>query len=179
MLHTVVSYLRMVLPFIYIISTWRFADWRNWRKYYPTILFIISVDFFISVLMYEYPLWTFRGSLIITNHTIADFFLTFIIFPNLTLLYLSLYPYQSHLPKQALYIGSWFIFETIMEYLFMNAKLITYHHGWHFGWSCVVWLFLFIGLRLHYTRPLWAWLLCFVCTSFLILYFHIPVTKFR
>ena len=163
MLHTVVSYLRMVLPFIYIICTWRFADWRNWRKYYPTILFIISVDFFISVLMYEYPLWTFRGSLIITNHTIADFFLTFIMFPNLTLLYLSLYPYQSHLPKQALYIGSWFIFEVMMEYLFRSANLISYTHGWNYGWSCVVWLFLFIGLRLHHTRPLWAWVRFALC----------------
>lgn len=129
--------------------------------------------------MYEYPLWTFRSSLIIPNHTIADFFLTFIMFPNLTLLYLSLYPFQSHWPKQVFYIGSWFIVEVVLEYLFMNAKLITYDHGWSFGWSCLVWLFLFIGLRLHHTRPLWAWVLCFVYTAFLILYFHIPVTKYR
>lgn len=179
MLHTAVSYLRLVLPFIYIIGTWRFADWRNWRKYYPTILFIISVDFFISVLMYEYPLWTFRGSFIIPNHTIADFTLTFVTFPCLTLLYLSLYPYHARWLKQVFYIGVWFIVEVSTEYLFRCAKLISYSHGWNFGWSCVVWIFLFIGLRLHQTRPLWAWGLCFVCSVFLILYFHIPVTKFR
>ncbi|WP_051633563.1 CBO0543 family protein [Bacillus sp. UNC41MFS5] len=179
MLHTVVSYLRLGLPIVYMIGTWRFADWRNWEKYYPTILFIIAVDFFITVLMSEYPLWTFQGSLIVPNHTIADFMLTFITFPNLTLLYLSLYPYQSHWPKQVLYIGIWFIIEVITEYLFLSAKLISYTHGWNFGWSCLVWLFMFIGLRLHHARPLWAWVLCFMCSAFLILYFHIPVTKFR
>ena len=179
MLHTAISYLRVVLPFIYMIGFWRFGDWSNWKKYYPTILFIISVDFFISILMYEHPLWTFRGSLFIPNHTIADFILTFLSFPSLTLVYLSLYPYQSSWTKQVLYLSLWFGFMVFMEVLFLFAKLISYNHGWNFGWSCVVWLFLFIGLRLHHTRPLWAWLLCFLCTAFLILYFHIPVTKFR
>ncbi|PLS04263.1 CBO0543 family protein [Neobacillus cucumis] len=179
MLHTVISYFRMALPLIYITATWKFADWRNWKKYYPSILFIVSVDFFISVLMYEYPLWTFRGSLMVPNHTIADFIIAFITFPNLTLLYLSMFPYKLHWFKQFVYIAVWVIIEVMLESLFMFAKLISYHHGWGFGWSCIVWIFLFIGLRLHQTRPLWAWVLCFVCTAFLILYFHIPVTTFR
>ncbi|MEH7119341.1 CBO0543 family protein [Neobacillus vireti] len=179
MLHTVISYFRMVQPVIYIIAVWRFADWRNWKKYYPTILYIISVDFIISILTYEYPLWTFHGALIVPNHTIADFMITFVIFPNLTLLYLSLYPYRSYWPKQVGYITIWLIFEVIIESLFMHAKLISYDHGWSYGWSCVVWLFLFIGLRLHHTKPLWGWVLCFVCIAFLIQHFHIPVTTFK
>jgi hypothetical protein len=179
MLHTIVSYIRMVLPFIYMVGTWRFGDWRNWKKYYPTILFIISVDFFISILMYEYPLWTIQGSLLIPNHTIADFLMVFACFSQMVLIYLSRYPYKSNWYRQLVYIALWAIFYILVEIIFMSAKLIYYHHGWSIWWSTLVWVFMFIGLRLHHTKPLLAWLLCFACTAFLIIYFHIPITKFR
>jgi hypothetical protein len=179
MLHTIVSYIRMALPFIYLVVAWRFGDWKNWRKYYPTILFIISVDFFISILMYKFPLWTFHRSLLIPNHTITDFILTFTCFPQMVLIYLSRYPYKSAWYKQLVYVVLWVIFYILNEIIFMFAKLISYHHGWNIRWSILVWIFMFIGLRLHHTKPLWAWLLCFACTAFLIIYFHIPITKMR
>ncbi|MFP5112970.1 CBO0543 family protein [Bacillaceae bacterium C204] len=179
MFYTFASYLRLMLPFMYLIGTWRLSDWRNWKKFYPTILFIISVDFFISNLMHEYPLWTFHGALIIPNHTIADFMITFTGFPQIILIYLSRYPYHSKWYRQVVYIAIWVILEVIIESVFMFTNLISYHHGWNFGWSCLVWVFMFIGLRLHHTKPMWAWTLCFICTAFLILHFHIPITKFR
>ena len=179
MLHTIVSYIRMAFPFLYLIGTWRFGDWKNWKKYYPTILFLISVDFFISILIYDYPLWTLEGSFIFPNHTIIDFMMTLVCFPQMVLIYLSRFPYKSEWVKQLLYVTIWIITYIIIEMIFMSAKLISYHHGWNMWWSFLVWIFMFMGLRLHHTKPLWAWLLCFVCTAFLIIYFHIPITKFR
>ena len=179
MIHTLLSYIRIVLPFIYMAGTWRFGDWRNWKKYYPTILFIISVDFFISILMYESPLWTIQGSLLIPNHTIADFFMVFLSFSQMVLIYLSNYPYKSKWYRQFIYVGLWALLYILIEIIFMYAKLISYQNGWNIWWSMLVWIFMFIGLRLHHTKPLWAWLLCFVCTTFLIIYFHIPITKLR
>jgi hypothetical protein len=179
MLHTIISYLRLVSPFILMIGVWRFGDWKNWQKYYPTILFMISVDFFISILMYEYPLWTFHGSLFIPNNTITDFFITFTFFSQVVLIYLSRYPYKSEWYRQLVYVALWVIFFSLYELIFKFAKLISYNHGWNFRWSILVWLFMFIGLRLHHTNPLWAWLFCFSGTAFLIIYFHIPITKLR
>jgi hypothetical protein len=179
MLHTIISYLRLVFPFILLIGVWRFGDWKNWKKYYPTILFIICVDFFISILTYEYPLWTFQRSLLIPNHTITDFFITFTSFTQMVLIYLSRYPYKSRWYWQLVYVVLWVIFFSLIEIIFKFAKLITYDHGWNIGWSILIWLFIFSGLRLHHTKPLWAWLLCFSCTAFLIIYFHIPITKLR
>ncbi|WP_396897317.1 CBO0543 family protein [Neobacillus bataviensis] len=179
MLHTIVSYVRLFLPIFYAIGAWKFGDWRHWKKYYPTILFIISVDFFISIIMYRYPLWTFRKSFFNPNHTIFDFIVAFTFFAPIVLIFLSRYPYKSMWYKQVLYISAWVIFEVFIEAMIFSAKLITYHNGWNFWWSSVVWVFLFFGVRLHHTRPLWAWLVCFVCTAFLIIYFHIPITKFR
>ncbi|MFL6562333.1 MAG: CBO0543 family protein, partial [Bacillus sp. (in: firmicutes)] len=142
MFHTIVSYLRLIIPFIYLIGSWRLSDWRNWKKYYPTILFIISVDFFISILMYDYPLWTFHGSLIIPNHTIADFIIAFTTFSQIVLIYLSRYPYHSKWYRQIVYLALWVIFEVIIEGIFLFSNLISYHHGWNFGWSSVVWVFM-------------------------------------
>ncbi|WP_442862491.1 CBO0543 family protein [Bacillus sp. USDA818B3_A] len=179
MLHTIISYLRLFLPVLYIFAAWKVGDWRHWKKYYPTMLFIISVDFFISIIMYRFPLWTFNKSFFNPNHTIFDFIVAFTVFIPLVLIFLSRYPYKSMWYKQMLYISAWVIFEVVLESIFFSAKLITYHNGWNFWWSCVVWFFLFIGVRLHHTKPLWAWFLCFTCTVFLIIYFHIPITKFR
>jgi hypothetical protein len=109
MLHTIASYIRMAVPIILFIGVWRFGAWKNWGKYYPTILFIISVDFFISILTYEYPLWTFHGSLLIPNHTINDFVIAFTGYSQMVLIYLSRYPYKSEWYKQLVYVALWAI----------------------------------------------------------------------
>ena len=31
-----------------LVLTWQFGDWRNWRKYYPTILFIVLVKLVVG-----------------------------------------------------------------------------------------------------------------------------------
>jgi hypothetical protein len=135
--------------------------------------------FLFPLFMYRYPLWTFRKSFFNPNHTIFDFIVAFTFFTPIVLIFLSRYPYKSKWYKQMLYISAWVIFEVFIELLIFSAKLITYHNGWNFWWSSVVWVFLFIGVRLHHTKPLWAWLLCFAGTAFLIIYFHIPITEFR
>ncbi|MFC4802269.1 MULTISPECIES: CBO0543 family protein [Neobacillus] len=179
MLHTVVSYLRFALPFLYLLGSWRWGDWRNWKEYYPTILFFVTVNFFISIIMYEYPLWTYKESFFIPNHTIVDFIIAFLIFPQMAFIFLSKYPFQASLLKQIGYASIWVIFGIAIESLFKAANLISYDHGWNFWWSLIVWIFMFFGLRLHHTRPILAWFLCFACTIFLILYFHIPITKYK
>ncbi|WP_405083770.1 CBO0543 family protein [Priestia megaterium] len=179
MLYTIGSCLRLTLPFIFLIGAWRFGDWRNWKNYYPTILFLIIVDFGISILLYEYPLWKFEKSLFFQNHTIIDFFIVLTEFCPMILIYLYRYPFQLRWFWQVGYIGIWSIFWIIVEGVFKFTNLISYHNNWNFFWSCLVWIFMFLGLLLHYIKPIWAWLLCFSCTAFLIIYFHIPVSQWK
>lgn len=175
----IASYLPIVIALLCLIAAWLFGDWRNWRTYYPTILFAICVDFFISLLIYNYPLWQFHQSAVTPNHTIADFFIAFTNLPCIVLVYLSKYPFKSHLWKQVVYAAVWPAIFTGIESLFLLIKMLTYHNNWNFWWSIAVWVFMFIGLRLHFTKPLWAWLLCFAGAVFLILYFHIPISKMK
>ncbi|WP_442862445.1 CBO0543 family protein [Bacillus sp. USDA818B3_A] len=159
---------------MYILADWKYGDWRNWKRYYPTILFYICVNLGISYLTYDFPLWRYSDKFL-NSHKITDYIHTIISFPALLFLYLSNLPLKSSRFKQIVYILCFVIILCIIEAIFRFAKEILYFNGWNYWWSVLVWLFMFIGVRLHYTKPLWAWLLCFVCTAFLIFYFHIPM----
>ncbi len=179
MLHKLSIYFPLIFAVILLIFALIYADWKNWRKYYPTIIFAICIDFFISILLYEHSLWYFHKAFLAPNHTIADFFIAFTNFPLIVLIFLSRYPYKTQLIKQLAYIFFWSILFIVIETLFSFLKLLSYHNGWNFWWSLVVWFFIFIGIITHHKKPLLAWLLCFSCTVFLILYFQIPLIQMK
>jgi hypothetical protein len=179
MVHKIGSYLPMTIIVLTLIATWRFGDWRNWKKYYSSILFTICINFAVSILTYTHSLWHFEKVLFIPNHTIADFMLKFTNFPAIVLTYLSRYPFKTRLYRQLVYIAFWVVIFSLLEGLSVLLKIETYHNGWNYWWSVVVWLSLFVGVTLHHTKPPLAWLLFFIGTSFLIVYFHIPISKMK
>jgi hypothetical protein len=70
LVEVVTEYLAVVVfPLILLFASWFvIKDWRSWRHYYPTILFVTSVDLICSVLTYEHSLWHFHKALFIPNH---------------------------------------------------------------------------------------------------------------
>jgi len=36
--------MNFVYGFLYLFAAWKWGDWKNWREYYPTILFFIIGD---------------------------------------------------------------------------------------------------------------------------------------
>ncbi|WP_373370790.1 CBO0543 family protein [Lederbergia panacisoli] len=74
-----------------MIAAFIWGDWRNWKKYYPTILFMICSDFFSAILMYEHPLWMYKKSLLLPNHTLTNFFIAFLMYPAVVLIFLANY----------------------------------------------------------------------------------------
>lgn len=175
----IAPYLPLVFSFFCLIAAWRFGDWRNWPKYYSAIIFTICVDFMISLLLYNHSLWYFHKAVLAPNHTVADFLIAITNFPPIVLLYLSRYPYNSRLLKQFVYISVWVGSFVLIESIFLYVKLLSYHNGWTLGWSILVWISMFLGLRLHDTKPLWAWIFCLVTTVFLIIYFKIPISTMK
>lgn len=172
--------MRPVFTLICLIFAWRFKVWKSWREYYSTIVFVICVDFLIGLITYNHSLWHFEKSWFVYNHTFTDFYLAFIQFPLIVVLFLSRYPYNSRLSKKILYFIFWIGLLSFFEGTFLySTNLLTYHNGWNFGWSIVVWIATFIEIRLHYTKPLWAWFICFICTAFLIIYFKIPISEIK
>lgn len=175
MKHMVGSYVSIAVPILHLIAVWRWGDWRRWQKYYPTMLFVIVVDFFGTIVTYPYSLWQFHASMFIPNHTINDFQIAIVILPSLVLIYLSMYPFVSPLLAQVGYTALFVVIHSLIEFFFFFAGLITYHHGWNFVWSVLLWVIMFPIIRIHYDRPWLAWLVCAGVAAFAIVYFDIPL----
>jgi hypothetical protein len=179
MTDTFSRYFPVVVLLVLILLAFKYGNWKQRSRYYPTILFAICVDFFISLLLYSHPLWRFYPAFMIPNHSFSDFFIALTNVPLIVLVYLSRYPFHLRLKGKLLYVMAWTLSFSMLESIFFHLKLITYHNGWNFPWSIVVWLFTFLGLVIHYKKPILAWILCICCTIFLILYFHIPVAELK
>lgn len=46
---------RPVKAILYILVCLKWGDWRNWRKYYPTILYVIIWDLIFNLLLIITP----------------------------------------------------------------------------------------------------------------------------
>ncbi len=174
-----IKYITVILTFITIIVAWRFSDWRNWRKYYSTILFTIALNLTVTLLTYNHSLWYFHETVFLPNHVLTDFWMKYVYFPPLILIYLSHYPFKKNLIKQAGYILIWTLLWGAVEGFYVLVELTTYHNGWTMGWSAIIWMLIFVFIRLHLTRPLLTWFLCFLLTVFMIGYFNIPITELK
>lgn len=160
----------VILGLIHICLCLKWGDWKNWRLYYPTILFYIIVDFNHMLLLTEKELWVIHG---FCNDTIADYFISFIIAPCVIILFLSNYP--KRIIKQVFYIGVYVFIYSAIDYIAYFYKTIAYHNGWNIKWTIMLYISAFILLRLHYKRPLWAWLVFLILTGVVVFFFKISL----
>ena len=166
MVDIIAWYLPFILTILLLLVTWRYGDWRNWRKYYQTILFIVLVNLFSYVLTFDYPLWLFHESFFIPNRMINEFRLDFLFMPAIILFYLTNYPYGVGRLRQLVYIVGWGTFWTSTEAFYVYNNVYTYHNGWNIWWSSVVWYLMFVGMVIHHMYPPWAWLICVISSGF-------------
>ena len=50
----------------YAIISYRFGDWKRWKEFYPTYLFVILGDITYNFLFYEKPLWEYINFVYLT-----------------------------------------------------------------------------------------------------------------
>lgn len=112
------------------------------------------------------------------THTHVSLSIMAIKYPATALIYLSRFPEGSKW-KQALYIFCWVLLYGANEWLDVKANLIKYYNGWSFGWSVFFNLVMLSILRVHYLKPLLAWLLSIGFIVFLWNIFDVPSDVFR
>lgn len=168
--------MQIIYPILFILIALKFAKWRNFNTYYPTVLFMVIGNLLYSYLFKEYPLWrfehTFEENLLPTRLSI-NLIKIFISFPSLTVLFLSYYPDGKSLPKKGLYVVFWALLFGAVEFISKKLGMISYHHGWNIWWSLLFDLMMFIILAIHYKRPISAWALSAIFIIFLWNVFHI------
>lgn len=158
-----------------LLAAWRWSDWRNWKKYYPTILYYIIISFLYAKLTYHYPLWEYKSPLLKT--TFSDILLSFVCSPALILLYLTFYPHG--LLWQVPYLLLWVLASAIIETISFYLGFISYQNGWSIWWSGIFYFIMFIVIRLHHKNPLLAWLISFPIVAFFLVYFQVPISSIK
>ncbi|GAA0338056.1 hypothetical protein GCM10008967_30420 [Bacillus carboniphilus] len=146
-------YLLLVVS-VYVVFAYYFVDWKNWRKYYPTVQYFIICNLLYNFIFYNHTLWKYKAVTVSwLNHTLIEIAFSFFIVPIVLMIYLRYYPAGK---KQYVYVSIWIAYFTSIEYLFHKKGLFPYENGWNLFWSFIFNIILFIVVRIHYKNPLVA-----------------------
>ncbi|MCC3355367.1 CBO0543 family protein [Bacillus sp. REN16] len=169
---------------VWIAALFIWGDWRNFKKYYPTYLFLLMGDFlYLYFLSDYYPMWTYvpQGldqDIGLTNTHISLSIMA-IKYPATILIFLGRYPEEKTWLKQMGYIFIWSGIYAVNEAFDSYFGLIKYDNGWNIWWSILFNLVMFSILRLHHVRPFRAWVASFIFVLFLWFIFDVPSSVFR
>ena len=165
----------ILIGVIFIGACHKWGDWRNWELYYSTIIFYILAVFLCEVLMEDKPLWLIKGSF--WQDFTANCFLAGVIFPCIIIMFLTNYP--KNIIKQICYILSIVMGLSLIEYVTYIRKGIFFYNGWNIGWSILLYMGMLPLLRIHFKKPLLAWLILVVLVISGIFYFKINISGLR
>ncbi len=155
-----------------IVLAFRFGDWRNIEKYYPTILFLIIGDLLYNLFTYSDPTWKYNESWVFPNHTLANIWMMATVYPATVMIYL--YHFPKKRVNQVFYIAFWVILYVITEMIGLHVlHLIDHLNGWNMWWSFLFDIILFVMLYIHYKRPFVAWGLSILVIIFLLNVFDV------
>jgi len=167
----------ILLSILAVFLAWKWGDWRNWKVYYPTILFFIIGDLTYVLVTTNKTLWQYESRLL--NGDFVELLIAVIIFPCTAFLFFALYRKVDKISKHKLIVYiAFFLFcafvYTSVECLSCALGFFSYHNGWSiylsFGFNCIM----FPLLLLHYKNPLWAWLTSIFLAYLMIYFFKLP-----
>lgn len=166
-----VPYLHYIFNGLFILATYLWGDWRNWRIYYPTILFYITGDLVYNYFTINYSLWTYNG--LPSSRLLKPLLIMGVAYPCTILIYLK-YALRGWKEWVFQYI-LWVVLYILIEVILYKTKLIVYHHGWTFFSSVLVDFAMFFIFIVHHKRPIMGWALYISILVFIVLKYHIPV----
>ncbi|MEH7086589.1 CBO0543 family protein [Neobacillus drentensis] len=167
----------IIYSIFWIIAAFILAD-RNWKPYYPTMLFASLGNALYELLCYNYQLWKLEPNGIQFS-MIPIILLTLIGMPLSSWVYLSKYPFKKRAHTQAIYIALYTGIYILMEYLAIKGGSITYHHHWNLLWSILFVIVMFIIMRIHFKKPILALIFSAVFALFLCMVFNVTLSKMK
>lgn len=162
---------RIILLSFFIIIAYTLGDWNHIEKYYPTILFAMVVNLTVSFLTYHHSLWHFNPDYLVKTYTSVEMLNTYIVLPSTVLVFLSNLPSSSNILQYA-YIVLWIMIYSIIELLDHIIGGISYQHNWSWQISTLFDSAIFSIIRIHYTKPLWAWGITFILGAAILTVFN-------
>jgi hypothetical protein len=165
----------VIVAVLSILACIKWGDWKNWRLYYPTILFFFFVELLYNILTYNKPLWFYNSSGL--NHTLTELLTSLVIFPCTVLIYLPLV--SQKLSRQIFFTLLGIFIYCATEYLSYLLGYFSYLNGWNMFFSIAFNCIMFPILWIHHKRPLIGLSLTAAAAALVIWYFKIPITQLR
>lgn len=162
--------IRLVMAGVWISAAYKWGDLKNWKNYYPSMLFFGFGDMIYSLVFHDNLLWEFQTKFLVPP--LNELFVIFFIFFPSILLYLSNYP--KRFSYKVVYILSWIVIYMSIEIVTLFIGLIKYYNGWNLWWSLLHNSIQFPVLRLHHKNPTLAWAISFVFLVIIMHIFHMP-----
>ncbi|WP_131238007.1 CBO0543 family protein [Cytobacillus praedii] len=166
----------ILINILYMIAGFKWGDWRNWKQYYPTILFFIIGDFLYNFLLYKQSMWLFHD-IFLPNHTTITVLAMVVSYSATVLIYVGRFPIGWK--KRSLWFLLWAGIYICAEYFNSKFGFITYHNGWNIWWSVLLTGIIFFILPIHYKKPLLAWVLSIIIIVTLLSIFEVKIIEMK
>jgi hypothetical protein len=162
--------IRLILASASIISAYKWGDWKNWKRYYPTMLFFGMGDLIYFSFFHNKLLWAFTPSLLVRS--INELFIIFTVFFSTTLLFLSNFPKKLYL--KITYTLFWIALYMAIEIFTALIGMMQYYNGWNLWWSLLHNTIQFPILILHHKNPILAWIIALIFLGIIMKIFNMP-----
>lgn len=159
---------------LFIIAGFFFGDWRHWKLYQSTVLYLIMCDLAYLVLSKHKTLWAYTATPIFGTGTMAGLAVMFMAYPANVLIYLPHFPKRWW--KAVLYVMCWVLVSWFLEWLNVRSfHELRFSHGWNLWNSGIFYVVMYVMLKVHFHRPLIAYGLSIICAAAMMWMFHIPL----
>lgn len=162
--------MHVLLAVFVIWSVWKWADVRRWKEYHNSMLFIAVINLSYLFLCDDYYVWSFESDAL-SNDLLTNIIHTFVILPATAFLFLSCYPDNTN----PFYYIKWISLYMILEAILTFMGYLSYDHGWNLWWSLLFYIMMFPILRLHFKKPINAYVVSIVVIMILLWIFKVPV----
>lgn len=163
---------RIISILIFILGAYRWGDWKNWKKYYPTMLFFAMGDLIYISVFHNKALWKFPSNFLVAS--LDELLLIFMIFFPTTIWFLSNYPKK--LFAQIAYNVAWIALYMFIEVVDLKLGIIEYYNGWNLWWSLLHNTIQFLLIALHHRKPVLAWTIALIFLAIIMNIFKVPFT---
>lgn len=167
----------VILSILFILTTLLWGDWKNYKLYYPSVLFFVSLNLYYDFITYNYPLWEFESPLL--KSVGSDILTNLTIFPATTLIYLPHILRLKTFNRRIIYIVFWVVFYTLLEVFSLQIGYFSHHNGWNIWWSLFINCLLFPLLLLHHRRPILSWSISLILSFLILLHFDFPFDSIK
>lgn len=146
----------IVLAISFVLATWAWGDWRNWQQYHATSLFFLFGNSLYFAFTYKQPLWRHQPLPPIDSFIGVEL-LVMVCFACTPIIYLGRWP--KGFKKSLLWIAMWVLLYFSIESFLLFIGGIKHDHGWTLFNSFCFNIMMFLMFRLHYKRPILAYLI--------------------